>query len=542
MTNARDYGLQKAINALLVLSLEELSLREILRRSLDIILPLPWLSLESKGSISLVRVEDDTLEMLASRGLPADLLLLCARIPFGTCLCGRAAATREIVFADCVDDRHELRNEGIAPHGHYCVPILFRGRVLGVINLYLKAGHRTTPDEIAFLNAIANTLAGVIHRSTIEEEQERLIDRLQDAVTVVGLSQREWQETFDGITDMIAVLAPDGFLLKANKAYAAFFHRHPRELVDVQCLTLSPGQERSVGCPLPLALAERRQLTEELQDPESGRVFRVTTFPCTGSGETINRIIHIARDITEERENELRLIMSERLASLGQMASGIAHEINNPLAAISGCTEGLQRRVREGKFDPDFFLSYLAIIAEEIARCKGITTGMLSFVRQTTHATKAVRLDELLSRTVDLVGVQGRLKEVRVVKRFAANLPDAAGSEGELRQVFLAIIGNALDAMGERGTLSLETGANQLSVFVRIGDTGAGIRPENLGKIYEPFFTTKSDQGGTGLGLSIARKIVLNHHGRIDVVSGPGQGTTFTVQLPFSSPSSSSSV
>jgi PAS domain S-box-containing protein len=537
MSTEREFGLHKAINELLELALQELSLPEILRRSLDAILALPWLALESKGSISLVRGDAGTLELMAARGLPESLLHECARIPFGRCICGRAASMREIVYADCVDERHEVRYEGITPHGHYCVPILFRGSVLGVINLYLKVGHPTTPEEIAFLNAIANTLAGVIRRSTIEEERELLIDRLQDALTVIGLSQQEWRETFDGITDMIAVLAPDGTLLKVNEAYAAFFQRHPRDLVDVQCRDLCPALERPVCCPLPQALAQKRPITEEIRDPGSGRVFRVSTFPCTGAAGAVNRVIHIARDITEERERQQRLVVSERLAALGQMASGIAHEINNPLASIAGCAEGLVGRVEKGKLDDALLKNYLSIIQEEAFRCKKITTSMLSFVRETDAERRRVPIDEVLDGVLEAIGFQGRLREVEVVRNRAAGLPALLLNEGEVRQVLLAVITNALDAMQDRGRLELETRLAGDGVTLSVTDSGCGIAAEHLDKVFNPFFTTKSARGGTGLGLSIARRIVTDHGGHIAIARAPGAGTAVTVTLPLSAQS-----
>lgn len=372
-------------------------------------------------------------------------------------------------------------------------------------------------------------------RKRAEAEREVLIEDLQRAMRSVSHSEQEWRLTFDSITDMISIQDAALTVIKVNRAFADYFRRDFGDVINRTCHELfNIKEEHGMHCPQEISLRENRPATTEFRDPRTDRLFLASTFPFQFVDTQERGVVHVMRDITEEREKEMRLIMSERLASLGQMASGIAHEINNPLAAISGCTEGLLRRVREGKFDPEYFLSYLTIIEEEIARCKGITTGMLSFVRQATCETKAVRLNELLARTIEIVGIQGRLKEVEIVKRFSADLPDIIGSEGELRQVFLTIIGNALDAMGERGALSLETSSDRQSVFVRIGDTGAGIRPENLDKIYEPFFTTKADQGGTGLGLSIGRKIVMIHNGRIDVVSEPGQGTTFTVQLPLS--------
>jgi two-component system, cell cycle sensor histidine kinase and response regulator CckA len=263
-----------------------------------------------------------------------------------------------------------------------------------------------------------------------------------------------------------------------------------------------------------------------------------TTF--SENGEPL-RIVGTIQDITEKKEQETRLLMSERLAGFGQIASGIAHEINNPLATIAACAEGLLKRIGDEHFDPGLFGNYLAIILEEVARCKGITTSMLSFVRKTTYEKKNVDINYLLDNTVELINLQGRLREVKVVKKYVNGLV-VFGSEGELRQVFLVIIINALDAMEDRGTLIIETGRFTAGkkqgpldkpVFIKISDTGPGIPQELVERIFDPFITTKAEAGGTGLGLSIVSNIIKDHGGSIDVKSKRGKGTTFTITLPL---------
>jgi signal transduction histidine kinase len=287
------------------------------------------------------------------------------------------------------------------------------------------------------------------------------------------------------------------------------------------------------NCPHRKTLKERGAVTEEVHDPKTARTFRVSTFPYYSPKGDLIGSIHIARDITEEREKEVQLIMSDRLAALGQMASGIAHEINNPLASIAGCAEGLLSRVKKGKIDPELFENYLNIIAEEISRCKNITGSILSFVRKASYVKKDVEMKTLLDRTLELIGLQGRLEQVNVIRKYDPEMPALYISEGELRQVILAIMTNALDAMKDKGTLTLETGTGEGIAFMKISDTGPGILPEHIDEIFKPFFTTKAETGGTGLGLAIATKIINNHRGSIDVFSETGKGTAFIINLPL---------
>jgi PAS domain S-box-containing protein len=164
----KNYDIQKVINTILRLSLENIPLEELLDRTLDLILSIRWLTIESKGCIFTTE-EPGVLVMKSQRGLPEANQKKCGRIAFDECLCGKAASAKEIVFADRLDHRHKLSYEGMSPHGHYCVPILFAGKTLGVINLYLQEEHRPEHREKEFLTAIANALASVMARKRVDD-------------------------------------------------------------------------------------------------------------------------------------------------------------------------------------------------------------------------------------------------------------------------------------------------------------------------------------------------------------------------------------
>ncbi|MBI5639350.1 MAG: GAF domain-containing protein [Nitrospirae bacterium] len=530
----RNYDTQHVINSLLRISLEDIPLEDILRQALDLILSISWLSVESRGAIFLTDDDTDSLVLKAQKGLSEYLQKECSHIAFGKCLCGRAALTREFTFADSLDDRHEISYEGITPHGHYCAPILFSGKALGVIGMYLREGHEQDEKEVEFLKAISNALAGIIQRKRIEKEQESLIAELQNTLSRVSRSQKMWLETFDSIGDMISIQDAEFNIIKCNSAFARYFGLEPKDVINRKCYDFFHASNYPVlPCPQKITLRENRPATVEILEERTNKIFLISTFPFSFHDAQFNGTIHIAKDITEDREKEMRLIMSERLVSLGQMASGIAHEINNPLAAIAGCAEGLLNRVRKGQFSPELFENYLQIIEEEILRCKNITGSMLSFVREKTYEKREVDINEALNKSLEIIGFQGRLKNVLLKKDFQAGLRLLQGNEGELRQVFLSLITNALDAMEDRGTLTIETGINNNAVVIKISDTGPGISPVHMKRIFDPFFTTKSDKGGTGLGLSIASKIISNHNGTIEVVSEKDRGTSFRILLPI---------
>jgi PAS domain S-box-containing protein/putative nucleotidyltransferase with HDIG domain len=212
------YDTGTAINALLRLSLEDYSLEELLQRALDIILSVSSLSIETKGSIFLVEDEPEVLIQKVQRGLAEPLLKECARVPFGKCLCGRAASTKRIEFADHIDERHEVSYEGVAPHGHYCVPVLLSGNTIGVINLYLKDGHSRVGREEEFLDSVANTLAGIIKRKQAEEALKE--------------SEEKYRSIVENAQEGIYRTTPEGRFITVNRAMADMLgYESPEELI-----------------------------------------------------------------------------------------------------------------------------------------------------------------------------------------------------------------------------------------------------------------------------------------------------------------------
>jgi len=380
---------------------------------------------------------------------------------------------------------------------------------------------------------IISMITDITERKKVEDDRGKLIADIRKALDAVSRSKKEWQDTFDSITDMISILDKDWNVIKANKAFSAHLGLSPPEVINRKCYELMHHGAFSpvAGCPHQRTVRDRVPATEEVFDEQSGKTYGVSTFPYFSPDGEIIGSIHIARDITEEKEREMRMIMTERLASLGQMASGIAHEINNPLESVMISAEMLLLRVAKDKYDHAQFEKYLKIIDEEVLRCRDITSNMLSFSRLTMLSKSDIDVHQLLDKTIDLVGYQGRLKNVTVTRKYGEQLL-VSGNEGELRQVFLVLLINALDAMENKGAITIGTGTQAGSVWVTISDTGPGIAPEDMQRIFHPFFSTKTREGGTGLGLSIAHRIIANHRGSLTVFSEQGRGAAFTITLP----------
>jgi len=227
---------------------------------------------------------------------------------------------------------------------------------------------------------------------------------------------------------------------------------------------------------------------------------------------------------------QARVAQSERLASLGMLAAGVAHEVNNPLGGILALT-GL---TVEDMRDDDPNRENLEEVIRQTERCRDIVKGLLDFSRQSKSHTELVDLNKVLEDTLFLVTKQALFFNINLVQNLAPDLPRVMADGSQFQQVFMNILMNAVQAMDERGAITIVTRRGTPDcVEVAISDTGHGIPPEQIDRIFDPFFTTKASGKGTGLGLSIAYGIVTTHHGAITVRSEVGKGSTFTIRMPI---------
>src|SRR5467141_2236201 len=279
--------------------------------------------------------------------------------------------------------------------------------------------------------------------------------------------------------------------------------------------------------------------TVEMDSQATGesRHYRITKIPMRTDGEDISHVITIGEDVTAWRQAQQRLAQSEKLAAVGQLAAGVMHEINNPLATILACSEALGLRVadlpeQERKAQEE----YLHIVDTEVQRCRRIVDGLLDFSRPKQSAHKApADINAIIEQTLFLLKHHERFKWLTIERELEQALPQFPADAERLVQCFMALMLNAMDAMNSRGVLTVHTHRNPQrsdEILAEFSDTGTGIRQEDLPKIFEPFFTTKPQGRGTGLGLSVAYGLVEEHRGRIEVESQMGVGTNFKVFLP----------
>lgn len=297
-----------------------------------------------------------------------------------------------------------------------------------------------------------------------------------------------------------------------------------------------------------------RSVMKKLRSPDYGGVGKLHTTEMTvinSSGEeipvemTASIIYEEGKEIASmaifqdlrpkiktEKELEkarIQLVQSDKLASIGRLAAGVAHELNNPLGGISMYSSLALEDLP--KDSPAY--RNLEKIGNQAQRCKGIVKALLDFSRQREPEIESVYVNDIIEEIFSLVETQSLFQNIEITKKLASNLPPIMGDKSQLQQVFLNLTLNAAEAMGDGGKLRVESFLRDGFVEIEFADTGCGIPPEDIGKIFEPFFTTKSDQNGTGLGLAVSHGIIIKHKGTISFESKLNKGTTFTVKLPI---------
>jgi two-component system NtrC family sensor kinase len=272
---------------------------------------------------------------------------------------------------------------------------------------------------------------------------------------------------------------------------------------------------------------------ESIEDGQR-RVWKINKIPMRVDNAEVSHVITVGEDITEQKKMNEAVIHAEKLASIGRLAAGVVHEINNPLATIAACAESLLSRlpVVEVEEDQADFKEYLQIVKDEAFRCKTITNNLLEFSHQRQSEKLLCDINQIIDQTLLLIKHHPKMGRMTIIKELNEAVSPVHVNEGQMKQIFIALISNAYDAMNGEGTLTIRTSLKSAGVCAELIDTGCGIPSPHLSKIFDPFFTTKPVGRGTGLGLSVCYGIITDHGGKIEVDSFEGQGSTFRILLP----------
>jgi signal transduction histidine kinase len=233
------------------------------------------------------------------------------------------------------------------------------------------------------------------------------------------------------------------------------------------------------------------------------------------------------------RETQNQLIQADKLTMISQMTAAFIHDIGNPVSAALVFTKLLTEQITNNKFSRETALDYLSHMNSALNRSSRLIKNLMSFTRQSPPSLKLVNINDVIDRTLYLTARPAKEQNVDVIKELDSSLPKAMADADQLEQVFTNLVLNAIQAMVEGGRLIIRTSTDENQVRIEFEDTGCGISPENMSKLFTPFFTTKAKGHGVGLGLAVSYVIIQQHSGTIEVQSEVGKGTMFTVCVPM---------
>jgi len=383
-------------------------------------------------------------------------------------------------------------------------------------------------------------LVGIEHcKLGFYQELQQKVEQLKSSNLELEKKRKEIQALLDGITDLMVVLNEDLTIQRVNHVFTEWFPGV--DPIGQHCHQIFRGREnRCDDCPALRAL-DRDQIVKDLCIYKVGDEFKhyeIIASPLKTSPTGERQVLLFKRDVTLEKEFQAQFYQAEKMATVGTLAAGVAHEINNPLTAILGFAQGLQRRNSKlkGKIDEDLyadFTEYTDTIIKECLRCRDIVQTLLTFSRPTAASLGQVDLNSCVTDTLFIL--KHHFKEqhdLTVLTELQENLPAILGDESQLKQVIINLLTNAFDATEVGGRILIKTQTEENNVTLIIEDNGCGIPLEARDKLFEPFFTTKPVGKGIGIGLSTCYSIVNNHHGEISVTSAVGKGSSFKVSLP----------
>ncbi len=405
------------------------------------------------------------------------------------------------------------------------IPLVARDRVIGILAVLSRIPGRFKPEEVKFLASIGHQIGLGVENTRLFKEVEARVDAFRE-------SEARYRSLAEHAPDIIFSLDTQGRFVFLNQRVEEMLGYKPETLLGRHFSQLFASEDQERAQAIPHEMNEPAHLPTVLaliSQDGTGKVWvEISMVPLYDAHGQPAGLQGIARDITKRKEMEEQLLRSEKLAAVGQLAAGVAHELGNALAIIGGSVQYLLKTCEEDRPYHEF----LEVIHRNVARADRTIRSLLSFARPRDPALSPVNIAHVLETTWLLLEGQLAKQNVNVFYRFSPEVHLVLADQEQLEQVFVNLLLNAIQAMPEGGSITLSTAfdpeGNQ--VKIEVADTGQGIPPARLSRIFDPFFTTKP--GGTGLGLSVSDRLIRAHGGSISVSSQEGEGTVFTVSLP----------
>jgi len=493
------------------------TLEEALSSILDIVASLVW---SDESSLLTVDEDGQTMTVRAARGERAEEIIGSGTLTLdGDSIAARALRARTGLIASEIPTAGETSRS----HSRMAIPLVVADELIGVLMMESRTPDLYTEESVMMLHLVASQAATIYREMTSLRNLTRYTDNILRSIAagVITVDKHGYVVTWNKRAEEIVNLRASQVIGKHYRQFIKMLQLDKpvrEETMHMVELTAQTGKVFS-----------RSQLCYPDAQGEETYINLSASQLRSESGDSLGVVV-IFEDVTNEVQMKEEVERVSKLAETGQLAANIAHELRNPLSSIKGAAQLLRRGL------PDDVIAehgeFLDMIVQEVNGLDRIATEFLEFSRVTPPEMRPVDVNAMLSRMLQFMSAYLADQEVRVVQDFGADLPELSLDRSQIEQVIKNIVINAVQAMPHGGALNVATRRQQQADIVEMefADTGVGIPAGKLDKICAPFFTTKTK--GTGLGLAIVRKIVETHGGRLLIRSTPGEGSTFTIQIP----------
>ncbi|AQU05705.1 PAS domain-containing sensor histidine kinase [Dehalococcoides mccartyi] len=345
----------------------------------------------------------------------------------------------------------------------------------------------------------------------------------------------EWRITFDNISDIVFLLDNDFNIQRANRAFTKTLNCQPQDVLNKKCYqVLHHADCPKVNCPKLIAFNTKKTQRIAYFEENIDKHFEETIDPILDANGLSMGTVHTIKDVTEHHKIAAQLMITDRLASLGELSAGLAHELNNPLTSVIGFSELIQEKIL-----PEDLRQDIQIISQEAQRAAEIIRNLLTFARRHEPSKDWVDMNQIIHKVLAICNYGQKVHNIQLITNLDPNLPEIKADYFQMQQVLLNIVINAEYFMthshGE-GTIVISSHKFNDSIQISIRDDGPGMSENVLNHIFDPFFTTKEVGKGTGLGLSIGHGIITQHGGKLYAESSEGKGATFFIEIPINQP------
>jgi PAS domain S-box-containing protein len=397
-------------------------------------------------------------------------------------------------------------------------PLRSHGDRIGALAVSGRGGGPFTTEDLWLLSTVATNASVVLANGRLFQMVQR--------------STEEWETAFNALTEGIAVVGPSGTVLRANSSLARMAGLSEAQLVGRGFADTLFGASEMASSLVQAARIGERPAPLIVRSDLLHRAFRLTAAPL---GDLAGRgsVVVLVEDVTEQRAMEAQLIHNEKMATIGQLVSGVAHELNNPLTSIAGLAELLLERPL-----PDAPREHLRVIHDQAERAGRIVRNLLTFARKGGPEKAQVDLNDVVTRTALLIAYEMKLRGIEFESRLSPEPQIVFGDRYELQQVLLNLVTNAVQAVSaledsRSHVITIETTRVGDQAVLRVTDSGTGVPDALVPYLFTPFFTTKAPGQGTGLGLSLSYGLVESHGGRLSYAKAESGGAEFTITLPW---------